>query len=232
MRRSTTTQDIPISSECSGYRPHYKSLTAYRDYKSTYLNTDPVGNYISTTLGSDLAGNTPDQTVAQMQQNVQSKLSDLQTLETRVYGMTRCIQADIIQRSERAGDLYTLQNKLTAEEKEANDMELIAKNAKERAKRLDQPYSQTTRHETWFPLGRPIKAESVPVLLSISILFLTLALGMFLRLASIDFKIIFPDVSSLFMASSSSSGIPLQTIIIAVLGLVVLFLGLKVTNKI
>lgn len=188
MRRTTTTPDIPISRDCLGYRPHYKSITAYKDYKNTYLNTDSIGNYISTTLGSDLAGNTPNRTRPEMEQTVQSNLSDLQNLETRVYGMTRCIQADIIQRSERAGDLYSLQNKLSAEEAQANDMEIVAKNAKERAKRLDQPYSQTTRHETWFPLGRPIKAESVPVLLSISIVFLTLSLGMFLRLIATDFR--------------------------------------------
>lgn len=189
MRRTTTVEDIPISQDCRTYRPQYRSLAAFRDYKNAFLNTDVIGNYISSTLGSDLAGNTPNRTVAEMQQAVQDNLSNLQNLETRVYGMTRCIQADIIQRSERAGDLYTLQNKLTAEEAAANDMELVAKNAKERAKRLDQPYSQTTRHETWFPLGRPIKAESVPVLLSISIVFLTLSLGMFLRLMATDVRL-------------------------------------------
>lgn len=188
MRRSSIPEATSIGTDCDQYKPHYQSLMAFKDYKNQYLNTDSVGNYMSSTLASDLNNTTPNRTPAQMQQAVQENLSNLQNLETLVYGMTRCIQKDILQRSERVGDIYKLQSKLNTEEAAANDMELIAKTAKERASRLDHPYSQITRHETWFPLGRPLREGSVPVLLSISILFLILSLGMFLRMISTDFR--------------------------------------------
>lgn len=206
MRRSPTQSTTTYDPGCDTYRPNYQTLTAFSDYKSTNLNTDPIGNYISTSLSSDLAGNTPNRSVAEMQMNVQTNMTELQNLETKVYGMTRCLQAEILQRSERAGDIYKLQEQLTQEEKDARAMELTAKDAKERAKFLEDPYSKTTRHELWFPLGRPLKMESVPVLLSISIAFLVLALGMFLRMMSVELRLTSPWLSALYARFFTAEG--------------------------
>ena len=192
MRRSVKTTPTTDTS-CNSYRPFYQTLTSYNEYKTSNLNTDALGNYISTSLQSDLASNT-----AESQQSIQTNLDALQNLELKVYNMTRCVQAEITQRSEKAGDIYKLQEQVTLEEANAAAMEQTAKEAKERASLLDKPYSKTNRHELWLPLGRPLKPESVPVLLSISILFLILSLGMFLRLVSTEFRFTSPFLAYVF----------------------------------
>ena len=191
MRRSVPSY-TSSDTGCELYKQHYQTITAFNDYKTNNLSTEAVGNYISTKLGSDLAGNTRDLSAEEMQENIQTNLDLLQTLELKVYNMTRCLQKEITERSERAGDIYRIQDELTQEEKEAKGMEQTAKEAKERAKLLNNPYSKTNRHELWFPMGRPLKPQSVPVLLSIAIFFLILSLGMFLRLANIEFKLVSP----------------------------------------
>lgn len=179
-----------LNSYCEQYRPFYQTLAAYTTYKANELNTDSLGAYISSGgLQSDLEGKTPDLSPAQMEERKQQNFTKLEQMENKMYYMNRCIQNDITQRSERAGEIYKLQDQVTEEQKKADEMEKTATDAKERANFVEHPYSKTSRHETWFPLGRPLKKESVPVLLSFAIVCLVLSLGMFLRQLTIQFHL-------------------------------------------
>lgn len=156
---------------CTNLRDSYKSIGDFMAYKEANFNTSSLGTY--TTSSAENVGK-------------------LQIMESKVEAMTSCIQKEMIQRQEIASQIYDLQKLLQEKRKEADAKISIAKDAKERAGLLDHPYEKTTIWESWFPLGRPLHQSSVPVLLSFAILFLILALGMFLRLAAIEFQLKIP----------------------------------------
>jgi hypothetical protein len=176
-----------LSNECSDIRGFYSSLEAYQLHRESDPNTYDVqrlSSYINGGgLDSDLRTND-----AGAQQRVSTNLDSLQRKENTINRLIKCITGDIATLQTEAGKIYNLEKELSEKTKEANSKEEIAKEAKERAKSLETPYNKTSVWEAWFPLGRPLQKESVPVLLGISIFFLIFSLFMFLRLASIELQ--------------------------------------------
>lgn len=188
MKRATVAPTPPGGWQCQRLRPNYESMEKFLEYKTQELNTDELASYVSGFLPGDLQGATEPTEQAAKQQRLTENMGTLRILEQRTATLLKCVQQDIIQKQQFSGELYSLQQDINQKEKEVKEMEHTAKEAQERAELLDAPYSKTNRWETWFPLGRPLQKESLPVLLSFALFFLTLALGMFLRLASLDLR--------------------------------------------
>ena len=194
-----TTPPPSISSTCATYRPKYQSMEKFLEYKTTSpLDTTELQIYISSQLQPDLNGSGNPTEQAQAQQRINTNLGKLAVAEQTVADMTKCIQQDILAQQRYSGKIYSLQQENIELQKEVDGAEQTSNEAKERAQLLDKPYSKTTRWETWFPLGRPLEKNSLPVLLSIALLFLVLSLGMFLRLADIELKLHFFEHASGF----------------------------------
>jgi len=176
-----------LSNECADIRDKYSSLESYKAYKEanpTTFNIDALASYVNGNgLSSDLQKND-----AGSQQRVTTNLVSLQLKENTINRVLKCITSDISVLQGEGGNIYALEKTLSEKTKEANEKEEIAKESKERAKLLETPYNKTSVWEAWFPLGRPLQKESVPVLLGISIFFLVISLFMFLRLASIELQ--------------------------------------------
>lgn len=190
MKRTKTLPTPPGGQTCAQLRPRYKSMEAFLSYKTTNLNTDDLATYLGGgTLASDLQNSGTPEEQAQAQSRLNTNLGTLRVLEQRTADMLKCVQQDIIQKQTYSGKIYNLQMEVEAKQKEVDAMESTAKEAEERSNLLDKPYSKTTRWESWFPLGRPLKIESLPVLLSFALLFLTLSLGMFLRLTGVQLSL-------------------------------------------
>jgi chromosome segregation ATPase len=182
MKRATATKQ-PSSSECAAIRGKYASNDAFLQYKSTTLKTDELRAYV----GSQLAADLKNQSNADAQRRLNENGTKLQTLEYELSSLQKCLQSDLLNDQDSSAKVYSLQKELDMAEKEADDTHTSVSEAKERANLLEKPYSKTNIWESWFPLGRPLRQESVPVLLSFAIVFLTLSLGMFLRLAGFSF---------------------------------------------
>ena len=116
-------------------------------------------------------------------------LNQLQFAEANVSGYIRCIQKDIVQRNDISSRLYSLQQEVEEARKTAVERKETLAEAKERSSEVQNPYNNTTWWESWFPLGRPIRKENVPVLLSVSILMLVFSLGIFLRFAGFEVQL-------------------------------------------
>lgn len=186
MKRLQQAPQLPGGPQCASLRGQYANMNAFLEYKKMNLNTDNLSIYVGGILASDLQNRgTPEQQAA-AQQRIQENLGNLRILEQHVATLQKCVQGDIIQKQQYSGQLYGLQQDIATQEKEVKEMEEIAMESQERSDTLGAPYSETTRWQTWFPLGRPLQQRSLPVLLSFALLFLVLSFGMFLRLASID----------------------------------------------
>jgi hypothetical protein len=184
MRRSEYHSCPQPPSTCARIRRNYLTELKFREYKEANLNIDELGNYVSGgNLASDLGSKKTD-----AEQRLQTNFTILQMAEANVQNIMKCLQSDIIERQCHAGKVYSIQEEIQTAKKEADETAQVAKDAKERADLLREPYSKTTRWELWFPIGRPLQKESVPVLLSVAILLLVLSLGMFLRLTSFGFS--------------------------------------------
>lgn len=189
MRRVKTSPEAVGGPTCSELRPKYQSMETFLKYKETDLNKTELETYVGGILASDLQNRGTPEQQAEAQGRLTSNLSTLRVLEQKVATMAKCVQQDIIQKQNYSGKIYTLQMELEQKQKDVDSMEAQAKEAEERSEFLDKPYSKTTRWESWFPLGRPLHQESLPVLLSFALLFLILSLGMFLRLTGIQLNL-------------------------------------------
>jgi hypothetical protein len=189
MKRVKTSPTPPGGQTCAQLRPQYASMETFLKYKDSNLNTDQLATYVGGILASDLQNTGTPNEQAEKQARVTMNLGTLRIFEQRTADMLKCVQQDIIQKQTYSGKIYSLQMEIEDKQKEVTAMESTAKEAEERAELLDKPYSKTTRWETWFPLGRPLRAESLPVLLSFALLFLTLSLGMFLRLTGVELSL-------------------------------------------
>lgn len=115
-------------------------------------------------------------------------LETLQLAENTLSTTIRCIQSDILQRNEYSSKMYIFQQEIDTLRAELKEKQEILAEAKERSETVRDPYTKTTWWELWFPLGRPMKKEHVPVLLSVSIFMLVFSLGIFLRFAGFELR--------------------------------------------
>lgn len=183
--------ETTVSPSCSFFRQYYQNTNKFLEFKDQYFNTDELGVYINTLLGPDLQNTGSPEQQAAAQQRLNENSSALRSLEQGLSTYQKCIQDEIIQKQNYSGQIYSLQKEVQEKQDAVTSMENVAKEAEERAKLLEEPYTKTTRWESWFPLGRPLQQMSLPVLLSLALLFLVLSLGMFLRLAQISLRLEF-----------------------------------------
>jgi hypothetical protein len=183
-------------SSCSALRPNYQSMERFLQYKdASPLNTTDIGVYVSSQLESDLQNQGTPSEQASAQARVNANLAQLRLAEQTVQNMSKCVQQDILSKQTYSGQIYSLQQEIEQKQSELDTSEQTAKEAKERAQLLENPYTKTTVWESWFPLGRPLEKSSLPVLLSVALLLLVLSLGMFLRLANIEMNLGFSESS-------------------------------------
>ena len=185
MRRVTT---VPQQDRnCNDIRVSYNSLAAYESTgKPSIL---PSITAISAYSGDQVMNykNSRDGNETMLYNTL---ISQLQVAETQTNRFLKCLQTDILQRNDYTSKLYTLQQEVEEARKTAAERKQTASEARERVSDVQDPYSKTTWWETWFPLGRPIQKENVPVLLSVSILMLVFSLGIFLRFAGQELKFV------------------------------------------
>jgi hypothetical protein len=183
MRRvaAVPTQDAT----CSTYRLNYRTTQDFeRSAKVAlqgYLNT--IRGYTGSRIEQLKASNVVADTAL-----YNTALQTLQLAENNAQAYIKCINGDVIQRNDYSSRIYSIQQELETLRKEVQAKKEIVTEAKERSTQLENPYNNTTWWETWFPLGRPIQKENVPVLLSVSILMLVFSLGIFLRFAGKELR--------------------------------------------
>jgi hypothetical protein len=183
MKRATPVP--PQDTTCNDKRLNYKSKADFDRFLKGQLQgyMDAISGYTGAQI--QILKNSRDVT---QNTTYYTAISNLQIAENTVNSYMKCINKDILQRNDYASKIYTMQQELETTRKEAEAKKQSLKEAKERAEQLENPYNNTTRWETWFPLGRPIQKENVPVLISISIVMLIFSLGIFLRFAGMELR--------------------------------------------
>lgn len=134
--------------------------------------------------------NNKNSNVAASNVKAQQDLAKLVVLENNLQKYLSCVNSDLQEMGRQASKIYSLQDALKENRKKASNMQETAREAAERSQLVSDPYSQTSYQESWFPLGRPLKKDNVPVLLAFSIFFLVFAFAMFLRLSSLDLEFV------------------------------------------
>jgi hypothetical protein len=183
MRRSS-----PVPQEdtnCINKRLNYKSKVEYDRFLKGHLQgyLDSISGYTGDRIEQLKNSREPADNALYF-----GALDNLQLAENTVNSYLNCMNKDILQRNDYSSRIYNIQQELEDVRKEAVEKKQIANDAKERSSQLENPYNNTTWWETWFPLGRPIQKENVPVLISVSILMLVFSLGIFLRFAGMELR--------------------------------------------
>lgn len=184
MRRSTP---IPSpTSGCATARSNYSSQANYERFLKGQLQgyVDAINGFTGDQFQQLKDSRDPTQ-----QLTYTRALDALILAENTLSSTIQCIQSDLLQRNEYSSKIYTLQQEIENLRNELKQEQETLSEAKERSETLRDPYTKTTWWELWFPLGRPMKKETVPVLLSVSIFMLVFSLGIFLRFAGFDLKL-------------------------------------------
>jgi hypothetical protein len=162
---------------------------------------DSLGAYIGAGGNSQLETDLQEGG-AEAELRIAEATSKMGMLEANLSSLFECLQSTILNKQAKMSQLYDLQTQLADKEKEAKDKEAIAATALERAETVRDPYANTNRWESWFPLHRPMKQTSVPVLLAISVFLLVVSIGLFLQLASIELQFSFIPSREGFLVSN------------------------------
>ncbi len=178
------TLDVKENQECSAIRNNYTDKNTFDSIKTIFSTPlEQIGGVSGAIYNANRVSNDPQKNIEATRQ-----LNTLQALEANLQKYLSCVNTDLQEYGRQASKIYTLQDQLKAKRKDVQKMKETADEAAERSKLVTDPYSQTSYHESWFPLGRPMKKDNIPVLLAFSIFFLVFAFGMFLRLSSIDLQ--------------------------------------------
>lgn len=164
---------------CLSLRSKYDTVSHFNEYKELLdPQIEKLTNYISSMLKSDLQTQTPS-----AQQRIRENLTTLQKMEEEFQTISKCVSSEMNSRQDISSKLYDLQQEVNKKQKLLKEMEVNTDIAKERQDVVTNPYDSTTRWEGWFPLHRPLKQSSIPVLIGLSIFLLTMSVFLFLQVS-------------------------------------------------
>jgi hypothetical protein len=138
---------------------------------------------------------------------VNQKLNALKAAEARMQESMKCLNVEMNQRQSLSSDIYSLNQEAKTKEEDVKTKHANVKAAKERAELLQDPYDKLSIWEGWFPMGRPLERGSIPVLWFLSIVFLSMSLGLFLEMMGINLEVPgLKEITDWFQSVFSSSG--------------------------
>lgn len=99
--------------------------------------------------------------------------------------------------------------------------------AKDRAAALQNMNSKVSYYQSWFPLAKPLKQSSLPILIGLTLFMFVLLFGYLLALLGVEIKLAFPYLENIFGIYSFSDLITkpvfLLTITCVMFGALLLF---------
>lgn len=122
-------------------------------------------------------------------------------VKTEVEQTIRCLQEKTAQLNNVSSDIYSLQQQFAIEEKNMKNANEDVKIAKERMKYLVNPEEKRTVYDGWFPIHRPLRPESMILLLAFGLFFITVFFGILMR--QLGF---FVNVGYILPISTTTSG--------------------------
>ena len=144
--------------------------------------------------------------------------SSVTSAETAIASMLKCINTqDTIPTSIQNAqwELSQLQEQYYAE---IEDTRI----AKERVDRMRNPEQHVSFYEGWFPMDKPLKKSSIPILIAFSILFFTLFLGFILATMTVTLSINFEFMQNpWFMATVHAIMDKLWIVVLILIGVII-----------
>jgi hypothetical protein len=196
MLRSTQTDTSSIPASCGFFKSEVYGKQIYGEggFRNTISEqVDEWGTYINGGgLDEDLRlsreGSPEEQT--QKAQTLQTFKANLRTGLGFLKETNNCLMEEIKHRDRLSFEIYQRQEQLNLEKESHDKIQSSVEAAEIRAQQASSPYEKTTAWESWLPLGgRPLEVNSIPILIGIACLFLVVALGLFLQMASIRLEI-------------------------------------------
>lgn len=146
-------------------------------------------------------------------------------MKTDVEKTITCLQEKTAQLNNTSTDIYTLQTNYAVVQtdvgKAAEDMKI----AKERMKLLINPEEKRTVYEGWFPLYRPLRMESLLLLLAFGLFFITVFFGILMR--QLGFTV---NVGYILPITTVTSGTSIYSQLTSPVGIVLIAIVLILTG--
>jgi hypothetical protein len=167
--------------DCAEYERKINDDNQYAAWKSL-IDTWRNSHQLASTNAA-----APDEWIAQLGQK-----------EADVGGMVFCLQEKIVESTNTPSDIANLQRanleKGDLLKKKSAEVEI----ARERVDLVRGTAKRTSYYESWFPIDRPLRPASIPVLIGISLFTLTMCFGFVLTLLGIKLKFEIPFLTAMF----------------------------------
>ena len=127
--------------------------------------------------------------------NAASTTSELASLEAEVFATTGCLQEKIANQNRVASDISTRQANILRLQDSLQDQQETIQISKDRLSYLKDPEMHVSYYQSWFPMGRPMKEITVPILIGLSVFMTIASFGYLLFLGNIHFILRTPPAS-------------------------------------
>jgi len=139
-------------------------------------------------------------------------------LQTQLKSYTSCLESNIINLQSSSTTIAILQGSLASVAKEIEEAKNDLSIAKDRVASIKDPERVASYYESWFPMYRPLKHNTIPLLIGLSIFMFVIAVLLVFSYAGISFKLFLPVIGG----NNASYGTPFML----VSGLALLFFAL------
>jgi hypothetical protein len=179
---------------------------------------DPCTPAIRSDINSQAAFNTWSSAQSTSINSPTATMATVKTVESALTSYEKCLQSEIVTLSTSSTTIAQLQHTITKTNAEIvsakNDVEI----AKDRAKSVVHPEHVSSYYESWFPINRPLKHYTIPLLIGTALFLLSVTFFLTLSFMGVNFNMRIPSMG----AGGESFGTPFKI----VLGLAILFFAL------
>lgn len=127
--------------------------------------------------------------------NAASSASELASLEATIYATVGCLQEKIAGQRTVSSDIATTQTNILKLQDSLQEQQETIQISKDRLSYLKDPEMHVSYYQSWFPMGRPMKEITVPILIGFSTFMTIASFGYLLFLGNIHFILRTPPAS-------------------------------------
>jgi hypothetical protein len=214
----TNVKKIIFSSSAESFVPGLTGGTGAKGLTGGTGPVNPCTPNILSNINSQVAFNTWSSAQSTSINSPTATVTTVKAVENALTSYQFCLQSEITSLSNSSTTIAELQNTITKTNAEITSAKNDVEIAKDRAKSVVHPEQVSSYYESWFPINRPLKHYTIPLLIGTSLFLLSVTFFLTLSFMGVSFNMRLPTMGS----GNESYGTPFKI----VAGLAILFFAL------
>ena len=112
------------------------------------------------------------------------------TLSADILNTTVCIQSQLTNLSGTSNQIHSIQEEIMTTKDAITQSEADSSVARDRVAYIRHPERNTSYYESWFPMDRPMRTSSVPIIVGLTVFVILFGILIIMSFMGIDFNIV------------------------------------------